>query len=47
MMNVFHNPPLMRIMGWNFGIVACGRDLHGNNFTGRIPNFQMEFLQHL
>ncbi|KAH8955717.1 hypothetical protein BDL97_07G002000 [Sphagnum fallax] len=22
-------------------------DLHGNNFTGRIPNFQMEFLQHL
>ncbi|CAK9230908.1 unnamed protein product [Sphagnum troendelagicum] len=22
-------------------------DLHGNNFTERIPNFQMEFLQHL
>ncbi|KAH9556089.1 hypothetical protein CY35_07G008400 [Sphagnum magellanicum] len=22
-------------------------DLHGNNFTGHIPNFQMEFLQHL
>ncbi|KAH8955710.1 hypothetical protein BDL97_07G001800 [Sphagnum fallax] len=22
-------------------------DLHGNNFTGPIPNFQMDFLQHL
>ncbi|CAM6033277.1 unnamed protein product [Sphagnum compactum] len=22
-------------------------DLHGNNFTGHIPNLQMEFLQHL
>jgi hypothetical protein len=46
-MNVSHNPALMRRMGWNFGIVACARDLHGNNFTEGIPNFQMEFLQHL
>jgi len=47
MMNVFRNLTLMKTMGSNFGIVTFGKDLHGNNFTRRIPNLQMEFLQHL
>jgi hypothetical protein len=43
----FPQPHTHENNGMKFGVVTYGMDFHGSNFTRRIPNLQMEFLQHL
>jgi len=43
----FPQPHAPKNNGMNFGIPTYGKDFHGNNFIGCIPNLQMEFLQNV